>query len=251
MKALVVCPTYGRIPFLNRMVASFLSQTYDNKHLVIVNDDKNVEICCDNKLVTCINLNQKVLLPKKRNIGTVYDYCDVVMQYDDDDIFLPERIANHVQKHTDNPNIGYYRNMASYIVYGDKFEIAGCSPNASSYLQKTWYEVGGYANNENIADDMEFYYKIPNKLEDNDNDIADYVYNYGGVNYHATYEKDERVDEIAYQQLQGLDLVGKKFWIEPDYEEFNKFVKLAEMYKITKEPQTIIHTAMGKIDIPN
>lgn len=251
MKTLVVCPTYGRIPYLNRMVASFLSQTYDDKHLVIINDDKNVEICCDNSQITCINLNKKILLPQKRNIGVMLGYYDLIMQYDDDDIFLPNRISNHVQKHTENPNIWYYWNMSSYIVYGDKFEIAGCSPNHSSFLKKSWFAVGGYANNENIGDDMEFFYKIPNcfKMEENDPNLADYVYNFGGVNYHASYEKDVRIDEIAYNQLSEMNLIGKKYWIEPDYEEYNKFLMLENLYKEKKESLVINHIEQGKIGI--
>ena len=76
MKTLVVCPTYGRIPYLNRMLSGFLHQTYNDKHLVIVNDDVNVELCCNEPSVTCINLNRKILLPQKRNIaiGLGYHY---------------------------------------------------------------------------------------------------------------------------------------------------------------------------------
>ena len=36
MKVLVVVPTYGRLPFLGRVVVSFLSQTYEDKELVII-----------------------------------------------------------------------------------------------------------------------------------------------------------------------------------------------------------------------
>lgn len=40
MKVLIVCPTFGRLPFLGRMLASFLSQDYSDKRLVLINDDK-------------------------------------------------------------------------------------------------------------------------------------------------------------------------------------------------------------------
>jgi len=251
MKTLVVCPTYGRIPYLNRMVASFLSQTYDDKHLVIVNDDKNVELCCENKQVTCINLNKKILLPQKRNIGTVVGYHDIIMQYDDDDIMLPQRISNHVKKHIEYPDAWYYWNKSSYIVYGDKFELAGCSPNHSSFLRKGWFDVGGYENNKNIGDDMEFFYKIPDiyKKEEDNPLLADYVYNFGGVNYHTSYEKDSRIDEIAYNQLLKMNLIGKKYWIEPNYEEFNKFLKLETIYNEKKESLIIKHIRQGEIYI--
>ena len=253
MKTLVTCHTYGRIPYLNRMLAGFISQTYDDKHLVIINDDRNVELCCNNDQVTCINLNKKILLPQKRNMGIMLGYYDLIMQYDDDDIFLPNRISNHVKKHIENPDIWYYWNKSSYIVYGDKFELAGCSPNHCSFLRKGWFSVGGYANNQNIGDDMEFYFKIPEefKKEENENnpELADYVYNFGGVNYHTSYEKDQTIDEIAYNQLLEMNLINKKYWIEPDYEEYNKFLILENLYKEKKETLQVKHIDQGKIDI--
>ena len=54
MKTLIIMPTYGRIPFLNRALASFLKQNYDDKTLVIINDDNNIELKCNYKNVVCI-----------------------------------------------------------------------------------------------------------------------------------------------------------------------------------------------------
>jgi glycosyltransferase involved in cell wall biosynthesis len=81
MKVLVVMPTYGRIPFLNRALASFLSQTYDNKELVIINDDKNVELKCEYPNVICINLNKKILIGQKKNLATNVGYHDLYMPF--------------------------------------------------------------------------------------------------------------------------------------------------------------------------
>lgn len=251
MKTLIVCPTYGRIPYLNRVLASFLSQTYDDKHLVIVNDDKNVDLCCAHKQVTCINLNTKLLLPQKRNVGIMMGYHDLIMQFDDDDIFLPNRISNHVQKHIENPEILYYWNATSYMIYGDKFLISSCSPTHSSVMKKIWFEVGGYANKLNVGEDYEFFYKLPNHLKKEEQNAAsaDYVYNYGGINYHATFSNDDTIDQIAYDQLVEMNILNKKYWIEPDYEEFNKFITLESIYKQKQEDLIVKHVSQGKIDI--
>jgi glycosyltransferase involved in cell wall biosynthesis len=148
MKALFICPTYGRIPFLGRMLAGFLRQTYDDKHLVIINDDKNVELCCDYDNVTCININKKILLDAKRNIGACFGNYDLIFPQDDDDIAMPNRIANHVKKFQENPDINLYRNSASYLIYGDEFKIKKNAPNACSYIKKAYYEIGGYQHFE-------------------------------------------------------------------------------------------------------
>lgn len=249
MKVQVVCPTYGRIPFLGRMLESFMCQTYDDSELVIVNDDPNVELCCDYDDVICINLNKKLLLPQKRNVGIGAGYGDLIMQFDDDDIFLPNRIANHVQRHMENPEKWFYRNEASYIIYGNEFKLDSCSPNAASYLRSAWYAVGGYNNDRNIAEDQEFFYKMPHRLIERDEDRCDYVYNWGGVNYHMSFAKDQDVEKKAHDQLKSLGLVGKKYWIEPDCAMFRNFCMLDNKYRKTKQNSFVTHGELGQFTI--
>ena len=250
MKNLFICPTYGRIPFLGRMLAGFLRQTYDDKHLVIINDDKNIELCCDYDNVTCININKKILLDAKRNIGACFGNYDLIFPQDDDDIALPNRIANHVKKFQENPDMNLYRNSASYVVTKeDEFKIDHNAPNACSYKRKAYYEVGGYAFfDHNSTGDDKFLHKMPNRVDIRDDDNIDYVYNLGGVYNHLYMSNQKSLETIAYNQLVELDLVGKKYWINPDFVEYDKFVTLAEMYK--GDPIKIKHISLGKIEIP-
>lgn len=248
MNVLVVCPTYGRIPFLGRTLASFLSQDYDDKHLVIVNDDKNVTLKCEEKNVTVVNMNRQFLLPQKRNLAIGLNYADLIMQHDDDDIFLQGRISKHVKVFQENPHIWMYMKKNCYIVHGDSFELfPGAPVNSGSYLRSAWHAVGGYANEKNHAEDFEFYYKMPNLMHD-DNEDLDYVYNWGGVNYHTTCIDDKTIQQRAYEQLIELDLVGKTFTIEPDFDMLAKFARLDELYRESGN-QTVKHTEMGKFDI--
>jgi glycosyltransferase involved in cell wall biosynthesis len=247
MKTLFICPTYGRIPFLGRMLAGFFRQTYDDKHLVIINDDKNVELCCDYDEVTCINLNKKVLLDVKRNIGACFGNYDLIFPQDDDDIAMPNRIANHVKKFRENPDINFYRNCASYVIHNNEFVIGVNSPTACSYTRKAYHQVGGYAHFENYGEDVAFYNKMPKKLTENDNSNIDYVYNWGGVSNHLTCTNEDILGKAAYQQLVDMDLVGKKYWIYPDFVEYDKFLTLAEIYK--GDPIKVKHVSLGKIEI--
>ena len=247
MKTLFICPTYGRIPFLGRMLAGFLRQTYDDKHLVIINDDKNVELCCDYDEVTCININKKVLLDVKRNIGACFGNYDLIFPQDDDDVVMPNRIANHVKKFQDNPDINLYMNSAGYGTTWDEFKTGGCGMNASSYLRKAWHDVGGYTLFKNFGEDTHFHNKIHNKLCEYDESCSDYVYNWGGIINHLSCNDEKTLDMFAYNQLVDLDLVGKKYWIYPDFTEYDKFLTLAEMYK--GDPIKIEHISPGKIEI--
>lgn len=251
MKALVVCATYGRLPYLGRMLSSFIHQTYDDKHLVIVNDDKNVEICCDRKDVTIINTKTRLQVPYKRNIGISIGDHDVIFPMDDDDIFLPKKIANHIEKYDET--IDGYWSMEGYMIYGDKFVTNNPGPhNAVSFLKKAWYKVGGYTTNYE-HEDSEIYGRLYNNCNmlENPTSERDFVYGFGGVNYHlsATPRQILHFEEMAYKQLEDMNLVGKKFWIHPDFEQFNNVHMLSKLYEERQVPLTIKHLGDAKIDI--
>lgn len=249
MKALVIMPTYGRIPFLNRALASFLSQTYDDKELVIVNDDKNIEIKCEYPNVTCINLSKKILIGQKKNLATNLGYHNLYIPFDDDDIMLPNRIQNCVNMHTNNTNIGLYRNILCYTIYGDEFFISHSAQNAISYTKKIWFESGGYLHDTNCGEDQEFKNKIDNKVEMEDSESIDYVYNFGGLNYHLSSTSDVDIERIAYQQLLDMNLLNKTYYIEPDWDEFTIFLELDRIYKEKQQPIKVKHVGLGKIKI--
>lgn len=249
MKVLVVMPTYGRIPFLNRALASFLSQDYENKELVIINDDSNVQLKCNYSNVICINLNKKILIGDKKNLATNIGKYDIYVPYDDDDIMLPNRLTNCIKMHTNNPNIGLYANKKSYTIYGPEFTIADSGANTISYTQKAWFQVMGYCHTQNSGEDQEFRSKIKNQLICDDINLIDYVYNWGGINYHLTYSLDNNIVQIAYNQLKNLNLINSSYTIEPDYIEYNKFVELDKRYKINQQPIEIIHKKLAHIDI--
>lgn len=251
MKALAVCSTYGRLPYLGRMLSAFSNQTYDDKHLVIVNDDKNIELCCDRKDVTIINLKVHIPIPYKRNIGVMIGNHDIIFPMDDDDIFLPNKMANHMKKYEGNiDNIGGYWSRDGYMIYGDDFQVHHPSPpNAISFSKKEWFKAGGYTNNARF-EDHDLYVRLTNVLENNTNE-RDFVYGFGGVNYHVSLQGKEvaSYEENAYKQLEDMNLVGKKFWIHPDFEQYNNICLLDKLYKERQETLPIKHLGDAKIDI--
>jgi len=251
MTALAVCPTYGRLPYLGRMLASFLHQEYSDKHLVIVNDDKNIELKCASPMVTILNCSQRMIIGEKRNLGTAFGHYDIIFPWDDDDVFLPNRMNNHIQKYSDE-NIKAYRNYSTYIIYGDEFTTADGTPNDISFRKSEWFKLNGYQEKTWIGEDTEFFNKlIDNIWVENNPDNKDYVYNFGGVNYHLSCNSNpDSLEEIAFNQLKTMGLVGKTFWIEPDFEEYFKFLKLDSLYKKVKMKIPITHNSDAKITIP-
>ena len=245
LKALAVCATYGRIPYLGRMLASFEAQTYNNKHLVIINDDKNVELHCDKDNVTVINSDTRMLLRDKRNMGAVFGMYDVIFPWDDDDVYLPDRISNHMEKY-DDPEIVAYRNFSSYIIYGSMFDICDGTLNSVSYRRSEWFRVNGYGCEGTQGEDTELFNKL-NILTEHDPEKRDYVYVFGGTNYHLS--TNDNIDHIARSQLEKLNLVGGKFNIIPNITQYNKFLTLHERYKKTNSPIPIKHLIDSDIDM--
>jgi glycosyltransferase involved in cell wall biosynthesis len=248
MKALVVTPTYNRIPFLGRALASFLSQDWDDKHMVFVNDDKHVKLCCDHKSVTCINLNNKIDLPHKRNIGSNLGHYDIIFPHDDDDVFLPDRISHHISKY--EKDVKAYKNNAGYMIHGTTFDACDITtPNDLSYRRQTWFEVGGYQHHQTCGDDQEFFFKLKGLRLEDDKDHRNFVYNWGGLNYHATFTSKSDMMKMSYEYLKANDLLDREYWIEPDFDQYSKFVTMDDQYKKNKSPIQVNHIALSKIEI--
>ena len=250
MKVLLVCSTYGRIPYLSTMLSGFLQQTYDDKHLVIINDDINIQLCCDRKDVTVINCNQRMLLSEKRNLGIASGYQDLIFPYDDDDIFLPNRLSNHIKKYEDI-DINAFRNVSTYMTYSGKFMKGSGPPNDVSFRKSEWFNVGGYVTIGMTGEDTELYNKLTKKSIIEDPETSDFVYGWTGVNYHLSSSTTtlESIDERAYNQLKGMGLIGKKYWIEPNLDEYSKYLTLEKLYLEKKEDLLINHIRPGTIDI--
>lgn len=249
MKVLLVTPTFGRLPFLGRLLASFLSQSYDDKELVIINDDKDVTVTCNFQNVTCINLDRRILVTHKKNIATSLGFHDLYMPHDDDDVFLPDRIANHVKKHQDHPDIPAYRNELAYILSGGSFTCAPSGFNCISYKKQAWFDHGGYAHKKASGQDQEFLFKLKDRLSEKNENELDYVYNWSGLNYHLSSSEEKNINNIAHKQLRDMGMIDKKFYIQPDFNEYAKFVKLHELYQAGRRDLKVTHAEQGKIDI--
>jgi len=232
MKVLTICPTYARLPYLGRMVASFLSQTHTNSDLVIINDDPDVNIVFKHDRVTVLNLNKKHLVDVKRNIGGIMGkQYDLIMPLDDDDIFLPEQIEYHVKKFEENPSIELFRNTQCFITYGGFFERSTNAPNAIAYTPSAFLKYGAYSHFEKDgAGDLYFYNKVIDKLVVEEPDHCYFVYNFSGVNYHLSCINEDEIIPIAENQRKMMNISGN-FTIEPDFEEFQKFIDLSERIK--------------------
>ena len=93
------CITYGRVNTLQESLQSFLQQDYpaDKCELVIVNDYPLQKLIFNHPQVRIFNLDKTFdTIGAKENFATEQCKGDVMLQWDDDDLAMP----NHLQKNT-------------------------------------------------------------------------------------------------------------------------------------------------------
>jgi len=97
-----VCPTANRHKYIPQLLDSFLSQTWQNKELIILDDGKKP---CTNELIQVhrqiqyFKLPEKLNIPKKRNLLAKLANGKYIIHFDDDDWSAPGRIAAQMKHH--------------------------------------------------------------------------------------------------------------------------------------------------------
>jgi glycosyltransferase involved in cell wall biosynthesis len=85
------------------MLYCFLHQDYDNKELIIINDQGNVEYVYDDKRVIIFNLKERFSsLGMKRNFSKDKANGEFIFFTDDDDIYYSNHISRLINVHKDN-----------------------------------------------------------------------------------------------------------------------------------------------------
>lgn len=86
----VICPTYGRVHFLEDAIYSFLQQSYSNKEMIIINDLQDQKLIFAHPQIKIFNLPERIpSLGEKKNLAANLASGDIIIPLDDDDILLP------------------------------------------------------------------------------------------------------------------------------------------------------------------
>jgi glycosyltransferase involved in cell wall biosynthesis len=146
-----VCPTYGRPPshtrLLEECVESFLRQDYTGpKELIILNDCASQILNCSSPDVRVVNIPKRVPnLGGKYNLLVNLSRGAVIVPWEDDDISLPGRISQAVDRLSDG--LGYFNPQATWFMNGGGLHHVhthGVCHNASAYTREAWMLAGGY-----------------------------------------------------------------------------------------------------------
>ncbi|MGB7444129.1 MAG: glycosyltransferase family 2 protein [Coleofasciculaceae cyanobacterium] len=118
-KVSVVVPIYKVEKYIAATVQSVLCQTYQNFEIIIVDDespDRSVEICqqfADPRIKIIHQKNRG--LAAARNAGIRHAQGEYIGFLDGDDIWLPEKLAKHVEHFEHSPNVGVSFSRSAFI----------------------------------------------------------------------------------------------------------------------------------------
>ncbi len=185
------CITYGRVSMLEESVESFLKQDYpaDKCELIIVNDYPLQTLVFDHPQVKIINLDKTFdTIGEKENYATELCQGDIICQWDDDDVALPNHLQNVAKYMTDDVNIIHWE--VGVLCHNTGIEHVGWIGNSGIVFRKSaWKAIGGHPL-ENAGYDMTFIERInayggrlfgkPDKQD------ASWFYMWGGRGYHMS-----------------------------------------------------------------
>jgi glycosyltransferase involved in cell wall biosynthesis len=194
------CPTYGRVHCLEEAVESFLKQDYKGpKELVILNDYENQTIRFDHPDIKVYNTPYRIK-PLGAKFNATVKMCsgDVLFCWEDDDIYLPNRISYTLANmkngifHTGD---GFFENAVNNI------KPASNVFHATHAFTKTLFDaIGGYPEKDQCDVDVKImekfreavggHYSVKVPVED-----RFYIYRWSTVNsYHGSGWGPQKTD---------------------------------------------------------
>ncbi len=113
MKVSVILPTYKRLAFLAASLPSVINQSYPDWECIVINDDPESRREIDeytrslgDARVRVIHNPQNLHIARSRNKGMAAASGDIISFLDDDDIWLPDHLAQVVARFQARPDAG-------------------------------------------------------------------------------------------------------------------------------------------------
>ena len=205
------CITYGRVVTLEESIESFLKQDYpvDKCELIIVNDYPLQTLIFDHPQVKIVNVGETFnTIGEKENYATNLCQGDIICQWDDDDVALPNHLQNVAKYMTDDVNILHWEHGVFFN--GDNITDVTWIGNSGIVFRKSaWKAIGGHPL-ENAGYDMTFIETLhkhggrlfakPPKEE------ASWFYMWGGRGYHMSGQGHDKPGKPHVIQRHSLNV---------------------------------------------
>lgn len=185
------CITYGRVDTLEESIYSFINQDYPGKkEMIIVNDYPLQKLEFDHPEVKIYNLNETfTTIGEKENFAMSKCSADIICQWDDDDVALPNHLQNVAKYFTkDTDLLQWHRGV--YFNDNSITAITGLGNSGIVFSRKIWESLGGHPI-ENAGYDMTFVMSIRQSSQNvvfaapDDKEVS-WFYMWGGRSYHMS-----------------------------------------------------------------
>lgn len=138
------CLTYGRVEFLEESIECFLRQDYpsDRCEMVIVNDYSLQELKFNHPQVRILNMKHPFkTIGEKENFATAQCQGDIICQWDDDDIALPNHLQN-VAKYMEEDAVLLHWERGAYWNEPNITDIVWLGNSGIAFRKSAWKECG-------------------------------------------------------------------------------------------------------------
>jgi glycosyltransferase involved in cell wall biosynthesis len=171
---------------LEETIQCFIDQDYENKELIVLNDQEGVTFKiedCPTNIHIYNHSTRFTSLGEKRNYIKTLANGDYFCVWDDDDIYTPIRVSKSVELFEENKYVDIVKskyafmsiNNKNYKVVTNLFHSQACI--SKEYMDKTQYP------HKSVGEDMEF--ERGAKVESIDTEaLLFYVYRWGGNSIH-------------------------------------------------------------------
>lgn len=230
----VIIPTYKRSEMLPRAIESVLRQTLENIEVIVVDDndpdtdfrketEKRMERYANNPKVIYIKHEKNRNGAAARNTGIKYAKGDYIAFLDDDDEFMPEKLALQVKRMDSLSNVwgacytAYKKiNRNGIIQYssekreGDLLTIAlmknlYIGSGSNIFIRREVVDViGGYDESFKRNQDLEFLVRVLEKYKISYVDYCGLVIHYEVRNQRFSYDELINIKKHYLQKFESL-----------------------------------------------
>jgi len=225
--------TYNRLPsasrLLNEAIYSFHQQTYEKKELIIVNDCPGQIISYDHPDVMVVNISRRFeTLGEKFDFAASLTKADLLCIWDDDDICLPWRLSQAVErlgtKRFWQPDAHWALDDGA-LHYIDR---PGQLPAKGIFTHELFDEVGGFGaasfridrdlQNRMLAAATDVKREVLSRAE------CAYLYRFKSTgSYHHISAHKDKYEKVGVLAIEGCIFMPEPFWAQ-DYVKLVKDV---------------------------
>ena len=196
-KISAICPTFGRVEHLKHAIECFLRQQYDGeRELIVLNTFNRQKFIGKFPNVLIINLdNRPKSLGEARNMAVQLATGEIVVTFDDDDLYAANHLTNFGSQFTDPKVQWVWLSRQFYAENGRILKIDSGQMPCFAFRKSLWEQAGKYQA-LTVGEDRNFIGRVTSsahgvKVDVKESEIS-FIYCWGNGAYHTSGLGDDR-----------------------------------------------------------